>query len=117
MKDDRLFLVHISECISRIERYTLGGKSAFLADTLVQDAVIRNLQVLAESCMRLSAALKTAYPETDWQGIAGFRNILVHDYLGINRVRVWEIVTQHTPALKTEVQRMLNDLGPSAPQA
>ena len=47
MKDDRLFLVHISECISRIERYTLGGKSAFLADTLVQDAVIRNLQVLA----------------------------------------------------------------------
>lgn len=92
MKDDRLYLVHVLECIDRIERYTAEGKMAFMADERTQDAVLRNLQVLSESTQRLSADLKSAHPEVDWRGISGFRNVLVHDYLGINLIRVWEIV-------------------------
>jgi len=92
MKDDRLYLVHILECIDRIERYTAEGKEAFMADEKTQDAVLRNLQVLSESIQRLSAGLKATHPEVDWRGISGFRNVLVHDYLGINLIRVWEIV-------------------------
>lgn len=79
MKDDRLYLVHILECIDRIERYTAEGKEAFMADEKTQDAVLRNLQVLSESIQRLSAGLKAAHPEVDWRGISGFRNVLVHD--------------------------------------
>jgi uncharacterized protein with HEPN domain len=83
VKDERLYLIHICECIARIEGYTAEGREAFLADTKTQDAVLRNLQTLAESSQRLSAELKAAQPDVDWRGIRGLRNILVHDYLGI----------------------------------
>lgn len=62
VKDDRLYLVHVLECIDRIERYTAEGKMAFMADERTQDAVLRNLQVLSESTQRLSEDLKTAHP-------------------------------------------------------
>jgi uncharacterized protein with HEPN domain len=59
VKDERLYLIHIRECIARIERYTAEGREAFLADTKTQDAVLRNFQTLAESSQRLSAALRS----------------------------------------------------------
>ncbi|MCL7453907.1 MAG: DUF86 domain-containing protein [Anaerolineae bacterium] len=66
MRDDRLYLIHITECIERIERYTAPGRSAFLSDTMIQDAVLRNLHTLSESTQRLSDALKDQHPEVDW---------------------------------------------------
>lgn len=92
MTDDGLYLIHIMECIERVERYTRGGESAFFDDTMVQDAVLRNLQVLAESTQRLTPEIKGSRPEVAWEEIAGFRNVLVHDYLGLRLVRVWRIV-------------------------
>ena len=56
MKDDRLYLIHVRECIERIEQYTLGGKDAFFTDAKTQDAVLRVLQTLAESTQRISDA-------------------------------------------------------------
>ena len=82
MKDDRLYLIHISESVARMEEYVRGGRHAFLSSTLIQDAVVRNLQTLAESSRRLSDDLKSRHPDIDWRGIAGLRNVLVHDYLG-----------------------------------
>jgi uncharacterized protein with HEPN domain len=107
VKDERLYLIHICECIARIEGYTTEGREAFLADTKTQDAVLRNLQTLAESSQRLSAELKAAHPDVDWRGISGLRNILVHDYLGINLVRVWEIVERDLPILKGQIEVIL----------
>ena len=104
MTEDRLYLIHISECIERIEQYTVEGKDAFFADTKTQDAVVRNLQVLAESTKNLSDSLKAVHPDVDWQGIVGFRNILVHYYLGVNMARVWEIVERNVPELKTKIE-------------
>ena len=111
MKDDRLYLVHILECIDRIERYTAEGKKAFMADERTQDAVLRNLQVLSESTQRLSDGLKEAHPEVDWRGISGFGNVLVHDYLGIHLIRVWEIVEDDLSELKDGIYNILLDLG------
>lgn len=115
MKDDRLYLIHILECISRIELYTKDGKETFLRDTMRQDAVLRNLQTLAESMQRLSVPLKDAHPEVAWERIAGFRNVLVHDYLGVNVARVWQIVEAGLPELKQHIASILNKLG-EAPQ-
>ena len=109
MKDDKLYLVHIRECIERIEAYTTDGRDAFLADVKTQDAVLRNLQVLSESTQRLSVGIRDAYPKVDWQGIHGFRNVLVHEYLGISLERVWEIVSRDLPDLKREVLRMIEE--------
>ena len=94
MKDDRLYVIHILECIIRIEKYTQEGREVFMASTLIQDAVTRNLQTMAESARRLSPELKARYSEIDWRGLHGFRNVLTHDYLGVDLVRVWQIVEQ-----------------------
>jgi uncharacterized protein with HEPN domain len=83
-------------------------KKAFMASTLVQDAVVRNLQVMAESTQRLSDRAKNTHPEIDWYRIAGFRNILVHDYLGIDMETVWNIVEKEIPALKATVRAMMD---------
>jgi uncharacterized protein with HEPN domain len=104
VKDDRLYLIHILESIARIEEYTAEGRAAFFADTRTQDAVLRNLQTMAESTQRLSTDLKSAHPEIDWRGISGLRNILVHDYLGINLVRIWEIVENDLRVLKSQIK-------------
>lgn len=108
MKDDRLFLIHIRECIQRIESYIAGkDKQKFLDTTLVQDAVLRNLQVLAESTQRMSDATKESAVEVDWFKIAGFRNVLVHDYLGIDIEQVWNILEKDLPELKRQVEKLL----------
>ncbi len=72
MKDDRLYLFHILECIDRIERYTVDGGDSFMEDTKTQDAVMRNLQTLAESTQRLSDDLRQKYPNIEWRNMLLF---------------------------------------------
>ena len=108
MKDNRLYLIHIGECIDRVLEYTELGKQAFLTDPKTQDAVLRNLQTLAESTRRLSGDLKAVHTNIDWRSIAGFRNVAVHDYLGIDLNQVWEIVERDIPDLKQKISTLLN---------
>ncbi len=110
MKDARLYLIHIGECIADINSYTAGGKAAFTASKMAQDAVVRRLQVMAESTMRLPDELKAAHSEIDWQQIRGFRNVLVHDYLKVDVEVVWSIVQRDLPPLKIAVEAMLAEL-------
>jgi uncharacterized protein with HEPN domain len=88
VKDDGVYLRHVLECLDAIGGYLGKGRSNFLADRKTQKATLRELQELAESTQRLSPALKDRHPELPWAAIAGFRNILVHDYLGISLSRV-----------------------------
>ena len=106
MKDDRLYVHHVLTCIQRIERYCRNGEESFRRSELIQDAVLRNLQTLAESTQRLSAETQSRHPDVDWRAIAGFRNVLVHDYLGVNLERVWEVASVHLPALRSQMQRI-----------
>lgn len=109
MKDDRIYLNHMLECIGRIEEYTQGGQEAYLDSTLIQDGVLRNLQTLGQSAVKISEPFRKLHPEIDWSGIVGFRNVLVHDYLGINLTRVWEIVQNDLPDLKQKIQAVLSE--------
>ncbi|MCJ7797898.1 MAG: DUF86 domain-containing protein [Thermoleophilia bacterium] len=99
MNREFLYLLHVKESITRIEQYTREGKDVFSHDVKTQDAVLRNLQTLAESTQRLSEAVREAHPEVEWRAISAFRNVLVHDYLGIDLERVWEIVQDGTGRL------------------
>ena len=110
MKDDRLFLTHILKCIERIQHYTSEGKDSFLSDTKTQDAVVRNLHTLAESTQRLSDSLKSKYPDIEWRNIAAFRNVIVHDYLGIDLNQMWDIVVGDLPSLHEKVKVILENL-------
>ena len=107
MKDDKLYLIHIAECIARIEQYTQGGSAAFMGSTLIQDAVLRNLQTMAQSVRNLSEDMKAQHPEIDWRGIIGFRNVLVHDYLAVDMERTWDIVDHDLPDLKHKIEAIL----------
>lgn len=109
MRDDKLYLVHISECIARVMEYTKDGKGVFLTDTMIQDAVVRNLQIMAESSQRLSDAFKSRHDEIDWRGLTGFRNVLVHDYLGVDIERVWEAIERKLPDLKRIIEAVLQE--------
>lgn len=110
MKDDHVFLQHVLECLDAIKSYTAGGRDEFFQDRKTRKATLRELQELAESTQHLSRALKDRYPEIAWRDIAGFRNVLVHDYLGLNLSRIWEIIERDLPALKNEVEAILKDL-------
>ena len=108
MKDDKLYLIHIDECLERIESYTKDiDKKAFMDSTLIQDAVVRNLQIMSESTQRLSDNLKDDHPEIDWFKISGFRNVLVHDYLGVDVERIWTILLKELPILRKAIKKML----------
>lgn len=104
MRDDRIHILHILDCVRRIEAYCQNGEEAFRASELIQDAVLRNLQTLSESTQRISDHLKSLHPEVDWRAIAGFRNVLVHDYLGISLERVWGIVSVHLRVLGSQME-------------
>jgi len=111
VSDDALYVIHIAESIDLIEHYVSEGKQVFLGERKTQDAVLRNLQTLAESSQRLSAELKARYEDVDWAGIAGFRHVLVHDYLGVNLERVWEIIEGDLPELKRSIVSMREEFG------
>ncbi|MDQ3952912.1 MAG: DUF86 domain-containing protein [Actinomycetota bacterium] len=104
---DRTYLLHVIECIDRIERYVGPDRAAFFADVKGQDAAVRNLQVLAESTKRISEDIKSAHPDIEWAAIAGFRNVLVHDYLEVDIDEVWQVATQDLPALRSSIAEIL----------
>lgn len=97
----------MGECLARVQEYTQGERARFEASRLVQDAVMRNLQTLTESSQRLSAEAKATEPQIPWRELAGFRNVIVHGYLGVDLEAVWLVVEGDLPALAEAVRRMV----------
>ncbi|MBD2207580.1 DUF86 domain-containing protein [Calothrix sp. FACHB-1219] len=106
MKDGRVYLIHIRDCIQRVKQYTQEGKEVFLNDIKTQDAVLRNIQVMCESVQKLPSDWKDAYPETEWANIAGFRNRLTHEYLSVDLNIVWNVVEKYLPDLEKTIEAM-----------
>jgi uncharacterized protein with HEPN domain len=98
--------------MDRIFEYTHAERRRFDASRLVQDAVIRNLQTLAESSQRLSGEIKGTEPQIPWRELAGFRNVIAHGYLGVDLAAVWLVVEQDLPSLGEAVDRMDGRLSP-----
>jgi uncharacterized protein with HEPN domain len=107
VKDDAVYLKHILRCINRVEEYSGAGRETFFASSLIQDGVIRNLQTLAESSQRLSETIKQSWPDVDWKGLAGFRNVLVHDYLGVDLELIYRAVEHDIPRLRKACEAAL----------
>ncbi|GBF80613.1 HepT-like ribonuclease domain-containing protein [Aphanothece sacrum] len=104
MKDNKIYLIHVRDCIARVKEYTLEGKQAFYEDTKTQDAVIRNLEVMSESVKKLPKEWKETHPEILWGKITGFRNILAHEYLSIDLDILWEVVECYLPPLEIAIE-------------
>ena len=110
MREDRVYLQHIAECIRRIEENTSKGREEFLQSHTLQDAVLRNLQTMSEATQRLSEDRKNKYLQIEWSRIVAFRHVLVHNYLGIDLEIIWGITQRDVPELKTAISAMLEEM-------
>ncbi len=108
MKDDRLYLEHINEAIQKIVTYAECGRQEFLRNPMVLDAIVRNFQVIGEATKRLSNQAKDRHPEIPWRRIAGFRDVLIHDYMEVDSNEVWNVIDQQLPTLRAAVENLLS---------
>lgn len=104
---DRLYLAHILEAIAAIERFTAGGREAFLASDMVQSAVIRQIEIVGEAAKHLSAELTQLEVAVPWKQIVGARDRLIHGYFRVDLHAVWAMVEKDLPPLKESVHRIL----------
>lgn len=107
MKDDRLYLQHIHEALSKIHAYTTQGHDAFINNPMAQDAVIKNFEIIREASKRLSDSAKASEPTIPWRSVSGFSDVLIHDYMGVDLDEVWNVVKDHVSSLLEAVTRML----------
>lgn len=110
LRDDRLYLDQILERIEMTETFTADGRDTFLHSQLIQEAVIRNFEVMGEAVRRLSEQTQQDYPHVPWQRIRGFRNFLIHDYDAIDLHRVWNIVEHALPVLKPQIEAIIREM-------
>lgn len=108
MKDNKIYLRHIKECIENIESYTPNGEDDFFSSKLIQDAVIRNLEIIGEATKRISKDFREQHPHVPWREMAGLRDVLIHDYFGVDNGIVWNVVENEIPPLKEKITDMLN---------
>ena len=112
MKDDRIYLQHIRDSIGRILEYTSGGPDEFIHDNKIQDAVIRNLEIIGEAVKHLSDDLRNPNSDIPWKQIAGMRDELIHEYFGVDIRIVWNVIEHHLPALKEKIDGLLKNMAP-----
>ena len=110
MKQDRTYLKHIQDSIATINRYVSVGYQEFIAHSHWQDATIRQLEIIGEATKRLSPDIRTRYSHIPWRRIAGLRDILVHNYLGVDIDAVWEVTQQNLPELENAIDQILREL-------
>ena len=107
MKDDRLYLHHMLERCRRITRFIMPGREAFMATEELQDAVIRNVEVIGEAAKRVSAETRGRLAPLDWKAICGMRDVLIHDYIGVDLDEVWNVASSRIPQLQAALEQFL----------
>ena len=107
-RDPALFLYDILECIEKIERYISGMTyEDFEKDERTVDAVLRNLEVIGEAARNTPLEIRSRYYDIPWRKIVGLRNVIIHDYFGVDLENIWEIITKDLPDLKEKVKSIL----------
>lgn len=109
-RDSKVYLEDILEATRKITAYTSGlSKTSFLEDEKTIDAVVRNLEVIGEAVKKLPEDLRARHSAVEWKKIAGLRDMLIHEYFGLDAEIVWDIVQNKVPALDREVCAMLHE--------
>jgi len=111
MKSEFLYLHHIRERCERVAGCVRAGREAFFADAVYQDAVMRNLEIIGEAAKRVSPELRARLADQPWRQIAGFRDVLIHDYPNLDLERVWLVASRDVPELLRAIEGFLTEQG------
>lgn len=104
-KDPLIYIGHILDCILKIKKFTLNiSEGEFLKNDLIQDAVIRNLEILGEATKNISPEIRSNHPEIPWKKMSGLRDKLIHDYVGVDLNSVWNVITDAIPDLEENLK-------------
>jgi len=110
-RDMRLYIADILESVAKIRQYTGNlSEEDFLADTQIQDAVFRRLEVIGEAAKNVPDDFRNKYPEIPWKKVAGLRDVLIHEYFGVNVRRVWKVAKQDVLDLERQLSIVRDDL-------
>jgi uncharacterized protein with HEPN domain len=91
----------------KIQRYVAGrDRAAFLDDEMAFDATVRNLEILGEAVKGIPDTIRAQYPDINWRGVAGFRNVLAHMYFAVDEATLWDIVTNKVPLLLAQLEEI-----------
>jgi uncharacterized protein with HEPN domain len=109
-RDYKVYLEDMLQAVDRILRYSAElSFEAFSADEKTLDAIVRNLEILGEAARQVPDSIRQAYPTVDWAKISGLREVLIHQYFGIDVVIIWDIVQNKIPDLQRRISEILSD--------
>jgi len=107
-RDLKVYLNDIVESLELIEKYIMGvSEEKYCQDQQLQDSVNRRLEIIGEAVKQVDANFRSRYPAVPWQKIAGLRDVLIHEYFGINPLRVWAALKADLPILKKDIETII----------
>ena len=111
MRSDTVYLHHILDAIDRIQGYVAGiSYERFRQDRLLQDGVVRQLEIIGEAAKKVSNPFRDLHPQLPWKQMTGIRDKLIHDYFEVDLLIVWDTVTVDLPPLRRQVERIVRAL-------
>jgi len=115
-KDNLAFVKHIRDSIDKISLYTQNiSQDTFINNTMIQDAVLRQIEVIGEASRNISEDFMEKYQDVPWKRMIGMRNKVIHDYFGVNLSIVWSAVKNEIPPLKSFIDKIIVDETPKTP--
>jgi len=111
MRDSRERLLDMLEAIERIERYAAKGRAEFEKDELIQTWVVHHHQIVGEAAAKLGREFHDQNPSIPWPQVVAMRNVLIHDYFGVDLEEVWRVVERDLPELKNKLEKVTNEVG------
>jgi uncharacterized protein with HEPN domain len=109
--DDRAFLLHIRDALHEVRLFVEGtGYEGFLEDRMMQNAVMRSIEVVGEAARLVSPEFRDAHPDVPWRLMGDFRNKLIHDYFALDLEVIWNTATEDAPMLLAQIEGLVEDV-------